>query len=118
MSLEADLKSLWGTLVSGRLFPDVIPIGAARPCMVWQQVGGRAGWYIDKTMPSHKHARIQLFTWSETRLEANSLARQAEKLLCESPIVAEPYGAFTAVHNEALNLYGTRQDFGVWYPDP
>lgn len=118
MSLEDDLKDLWGPLTSGRIFADVIPLNAPRPCTVWQQVGGRAAWYVDNTMPSHKHARIQLYVWSDRRLEANGLARQAEKLLCESAIVAEPYGAFSAVHNEALNLYGTRQDFGIWYPDP
>lgn len=118
MSLEADLKNLWGPLVGGRLFPLVIPLNAVRPCMVWQQVGGRAGWYVDKKLPSHKHARIQLFVWSDRFLEARSLARAAEKALCESPIIAEPYGALNDAHNEALNLYGTRQDFGVWYPDP
>lgn len=118
MSLEADLKSLWSSLVAGRFYADVSPDVPAYPLLIWQQVGGRAGWYVENRMPDHKHCRIQLHTWAKTRLQANQIARAAEKALCESGMVAQPYGAITALYEDELKLYGCRQDFGIWFRDP
>lgn len=118
MSIEADIVNLFGPLVGGRISPDVVPDTHSFPLIVYQFIGGAAGWYLEKKMPSHKHTRLQLTVWSERRLEADVIARTAEKLICESALVAEPYGAFTALYEEPIKKYGTRQDFGIWYPDP
>ncbi len=118
MSLESDLYVLLAPLVEGRVSPDVLPDKPTFPCITYQQIGGRSAWYSEKAMPSHKHARIQLNVWAKTRAQASEIARAAEGLLCDSDLVAEPFGALTALYEELLKLYGTRQDFGVWYPDP
>lgn len=116
MSLEASLKTLLGPLVSGRCTPDVIPDGAPTfPLIVYQQVGGQAYEYLDKSLPGHDHARVQVWVWSRTRLEASDIIRQARVALVGSDLTVETIGAATSDYNEALKLYGSRQDFGIWY---
>ena len=117
MSLEKTLSDLLGPLVEGRCTPDRVDDASDFPVITYQQAGGRAGWYIDRTMPSHKHARIQINTWARTRGEASALARLVENTFCTSTLVVEPYGAPTSLYEELLDLYGTRQDFGIWFPD-
>ncbi len=117
MGLESSLATLLGPLADGRATPDVVPEGSDYPAITFQQIGGRAGWYAESTMPSHKHARVQINTWAKTRLESSTLARAIENAFCTSGLIVEPYGAPTAVFEELLNLYGTRQDFGIWFPD-
>lgn len=117
MSIESTLVTLLGPLVGDRISPDMVPEGSDFPVIVYQQVGGRAGWYVERAKASHKHARVQINTWARTRLEAAALARSIEDAICTSTLTAEPYGAPTAVFEELLDLYGTRQDFGIWFPD-
>lgn len=118
MSLESSLKSLLNPLVGSRVYPDVAPDTATFPLITYQQVGGEAGWYLEKEIPSHKHARVQVNVWSNSRAEANTLARQLEAAICHSAFVAEPYGALTALYEPEIKKFGTRQDFGIHYPDP
>lgn len=115
--LEERLVELWGALVGGRLYPDTTPDVPIFPLLVYQQVGGRDGWYVENKLPSHRHARIQLHVWSRSRQEANTLCLSAERLLAESGLIAEPYGALTALYDESQKLYGSRQDFGIWHND-
>jgi hypothetical protein len=117
MSIEKTLNDLLGPLVDRQLFPDLIPEGAKFPAIVYQQAGGRGGWYVDRTKPSHKHSRMQIYSWARTRIEASNLARLIEDTICLSTLAAEPYGGPTALHNEQLALFGARQDFGIWFPD-
>jgi hypothetical protein len=118
VSFEGDFRAVLLSLAGGRVYPDVPPDTQQYPLLTYQQIGGRALWFLGKTMPDHKHARIQLNVWSKTRQEANDIARQAEALIITSAFVSEPIGAITALYESALKLYGTRQDFGIWYPDP
>lgn len=118
MSIEEDLVALLAPIVEGRIYPDESPDNPVFPLIIYQQIGGKAGWYLENKVPSHKHARIQIDVFSRRRTEANRLARSIEGLICESAFIAEPYGAFTALREEPLKLYGTRQDFGIWYADP
>ncbi len=118
MSLEPTLQAVLSPLVGGRAYPDTTPNGVEFPCITYQQVGGQAGWYLENNVPSHKHARVQVNVWAKSRAQANTIARQVENAICGSTLIAEPYGALSASVEEILGLYGTRQDFGVWFPDP
>ena len=117
MTLESDLYTLLSPLVNGRMYPDTTPNNPTYPCITYQQVGGDAYWYVSNELPNHKSARVQINVHSQTRAEANMIARQIEETLCLSDMIARPYGAFTATNADALELYGTRQDFGFWYAD-
>ena len=116
MSLGDTLDSTLSSLVSGRAYPDVTPGVPVFPLIVYQRVGGTAGWYVEKTMPDHKHARVQVVVWSKSRKEADTIADQVEAAICALNLPTEPYGAPTALYEESLRLYGARQHFGIWYP--
>lgn len=117
MSFESDLRALILPITT-RCYPDVTPDVATFPLSVYQQVGGQAYAYVEKKLPDHKHARIQVTIWADSRLDADVMARSVEKAIIESDFTAEAYGAFVALYEPAIKKYGTRQDFGIWYPDP
>lgn len=119
MSLEIDVFNLLSTIAPGSVYAYVTPDNgpASWPTIVYQPVGGTAGWYVDQSMPSHKHARVQITIWATDPIVANETARAVEKAFSESNMVVEPYGAFVGMHEPVQKLYGTRQDFGINYPN-
>lgn len=116
MSAEATIVALLAGLVSGRVYPDVAPSGAALPRIVYQQVGGTGLSFIDGTLPSKENGRMQIACWATTRLAAIDMAKQVEALMCASQLQAAPLGARASVYEEDTQLYGSQQDFSVW-PD-
>ena len=48
MTVEADIFNLLTGLVAGRVYPDLAPLGAARPYITYQQIGGRDLRWMDK----------------------------------------------------------------------
>lgn len=118
MSFEADFRALLAGLAGGRIYPDVTPDNVVFPCIVFQQVGGLSQMYLEKKLPDKRHARMQVHVWARTRIEANAIARAAEVAICEGAMQCEPTGALTALYEEELKLYGTRQDFGCWFAYP
>jgi hypothetical protein len=110
-----DLKSILGGLAGGRFYADVPPATPTFPLLLWQRVGGQASEYLDQSLPSHDHARVQLTAWAKTRLEADALIREARVAMLGSSHAVETFGAAVADYDDALKLYGSRQDFGIWY---
>lgn len=116
MSLEADLFNLLGPLVADRVYPDITPDNATFPLIVYQQVGGTAYEYADKTVPATDNARMQIWVWSKTRLEADDLARQARIALVGSSLTVQTIGAPVSTYDSNVKLYGSRTDYGIFYP--
>lgn len=114
-TIEQEIYLRLKSLVSNRVYPDVPPDNMQLPFILYQQVGGESEQYIDNMLPDARHSRIQINVWSETRAEANTIAREIEKTLVESDLVCEAYGGLTAIYDDDAKLYGTRQDFGFWY---
>lgn len=115
MSLEATLYGLLGSLVSGRCYPDTIPDSPVFPLIVYQQVGGQAVEFMEQAMADQDNARVQLWTWSKTRAEANSIAHQARAAIIGSAMQARTLAAPVSVYDEDMKLYGARQDFSIWH---
>lgn len=116
MSIEQALVEALSPLVEGRVSPLVVDdFEQTYPWITFQQIGGRAGWYLERAVPSRLNARVQLNTWAKSMTEAADLARRIEQRICVAFDAAEPLGAFTATYEERVNLYGTRQDFSIWY---
>ena len=119
MTFESDLVARIGSLVSGRVFPDVAPFGTTRPYITYQQVGGDALSYVDDVVPTLQNGLVQINVWSSSRAEANSIARQIEALLVTATAFqARPAAALIATHENGLDppLYGAMQDFDIWSP--
>lgn len=115
MTAEATIHATLGSLVGGRIFPDVAPGVAALPRIVYQQVGGLSLVYTEGTLPDKENGRMQIACWALTRLAAVELAKQVEAAMAASvDFQAEPIGARNSVYEDDTKLYGCRQDFSVW----
>lgn len=115
MNVEAEIKTLLGGLVAGRVYPDVAPAKASLPRIVYQQVGGRSLNYVDQQIPDVKNGRFQLACWAATREAATALALQVEAIMIlAEKIQAQPLGAHASTRESDTGLYGARQDFDVW----
>ena len=115
MSLSNTLYTLLNPLAVGGASVDAIPDTPTFPLTVFQQVGGRAFEYLDQSLPSHDHARVQVWAWARDPDQADALIRSVRVALLGSELVVETLGAEVSDYNEALKLYGRRQDFGIWH---
>lgn len=116
MTVEADIFNALKGLVSNRVYPDVAPEGAARPYITYQQVGGGAVNFVDPTIPSKRNGRFQINVWANTRAAASTLARQVEDALrATAALQTTVLSAPVASYEPDTKLYGTLQDFSVWF---
>lgn len=116
MSLEERLFDALGPLVEGRCTPDVTADNPVYPLIVYQEVGGLAIDYSEQAPADHDNARVQVWVWSTTRLEASDLSRQVRNVLLASDLKVKTLGAPVSDMNAVLKLYGARTDFSIWYP--
>lgn len=115
MSVESDIYTALQALVSGRLYPDVGPQDATLPYMTYQQVGGDAANFLAGN-PSKRNARFQINAWARTRAESATLIRAAEDLMrSTSTLNATTLGGAVAVFEPDTKLFGSTQDFSVWF---
>ena len=114
MTVEADLYTLLGALVSGRAYPDVAPTGTALPWITYQQVGGESVVFMESTLASKRNGRFQISVWATTRLESIALIRQAESAIVTN-LKALPQGGAFADYEPETALYGARQFFSLWF---
>lgn len=117
MSVESEIFSLLGSLVSNQCYPDKTPDVPAFPCIVYQVVGGEAHDYMERKLPDSENYRVQVGCWAKTRSAASALALQVRATLIESGAAfksAETLGQAVSLYDDALKLYGSRQDFGLW----
>ena len=122
MSIESSIFTLLkniSAIKSGsisRVYPDVTPDDPVFPLIVYQVVGGRAYDYMDRRVPGCEHYRVQISCWSKTAEERRSLALAVRKLIIESTSfkASETMGQAVDDYEDALKLYGSRQDFGIW----
>lgn len=116
MSMEEDIANALNSLVANRVYPDVAPTKVQKSYIVYQQVGGVAINYVEGGVVGQSNARVQVAVWSGTRLEASALSRQAEAALRQvASLKTTVLGAPVSVYDEDTKLYGSRQDFSVWF---
>lgn len=117
MTVEADLFNALSALVPAtRVYPDVAPQNVAKPYITFQQVGGSAINTLESVIVGKRNARFQVNCWDTSRLAVATLARQVEDAIASSSVLhGFVLGAMTAVFEQDLLLYGTRQDFSLWY---
>jgi len=116
MSLHSDIKGQLNSLCSNRVYSDVTPdTPLTFPLIIYQQVGGKAFEFVEQTLPSKDHARVQVIAWAKTRLAADALMRSARVALVTGSLKATTYAAPVNIYSDDTKLYGSRCDFGIWY---
>jgi len=115
-SAESVTYSAIKALASGRVYPDVAPATAVKPYIVYQSVGG-----VDETTfdgaDTLQNSRMQVAVWAATRAEAATIIQQVRAALTAAPVRGVPIGAPVSVYEDDTKLYGSRQDFSIWYQE-
>lgn len=114
MSLEAEVRAAL-LPVCPRVYPDAVTVAPVYPLIIYQQVGGRAVDFSEQKVADKDNARLQVWVWAKTRLEASQLARAARVALVEGDTKARTLGAPVAAYDDTLNIYGSRTDYDIWY---
>jgi len=115
MTVETDIVAALTSLVGGRVYPDVGPVGAVLPYITYQQIGGASVNFLERGVPDKKNGRFQVNVWSTTRLQAASINLLIETALVTSTAFqADAIGAPLATRDEETKFYGAAQDFSIW----
>ena len=121
MSIEGLVRNVL-LVACDKVFPDLAAFGTDAPYLVWNQLGGKALYYLDNSPADRRNAVIQVAAWAKTRLEANALIRAAESALCApggtnsldpNSLIASALGDLMATHDPETNLYGATQRFTI-----
>jgi hypothetical protein len=117
MSVEADIFTVLGPLVSNRVYPDTAPLNTTKPYIVYQRIGGRVITPLGKDIPDKQNARVQVMCWAATRLGSSNLALQVEDTMRTSEVfvACSPESAPVSMNEPDLGIYGAAQDFTIWY---
>lgn len=103
-------------LAGGRVYPRVAPPRSVKPYIVFQGAGG-----VDETTfdgpDTLQNRRMQVTVWSADSVEADSINKQVRDALTAEPVLGTPIGAPTDVYEDDTKLYGSRQDFSIWYQE-
>jgi hypothetical protein len=115
MTVETQVFQVLRALVNDRVYPDVAPAGSLHPYIVYQQVGGAAINFVDRTTPSKRNSWMQVCVWAETRIEASSLIEQVELALRGTAgLQVAVQAAPVSTYDDVTQLRGARQDFSIW----
>lgn len=113
MTIEAALHTLISPLCA-RVYPDTAPLDTVLPYVVWVQVGGDAINPVNGGAVNLRWGRIQVNVWAATRIAANTLMRQIEDALRDTPTFAVVEGALISRYEDGPPaLYGAQQDFTI-----
>ena len=94
MTVETSIFSLLSSLVSSRVYPDTAPLSTPRPYITYQRIGGEAVTFVENTVPSMQNGVFQINLWSDTRMEASSIALAIESaFVTATAFQARPTGA-------------------------
>lgn len=122
MTVEDTLYSTLGPAIGPsaaekkRVYPLVAPPGAAKPYITFQQVGGKAINFVESAVPGLRNGVFQINCWATTNAAAKALAIAAEEaLILAVALQTTVLGAAVVEFDEVAQLFGSRQDFSVWY---
>lgn len=118
MTIEADVHAAIAA-VCPRVHAVLAPLGAMRPYVTVQNVGGRPTYWLDRTPSDKRVLRLFVKSWANSKAEAMAMARQIEVAMMAAT-------AFTArVDSELLDdvetdiepwLFSELQEFVVIGP--
>lgn len=120
MTFEEKLFVVLAALAPGAVYRLVTPDSGSigNPFIIYQQISGQAEWYLDQSLPQHRHHRVQINCWGSDAQLVLSLRHQVEKAIAAADWPAQPYDNHTDLYIPESKLYGTRQQFGIWHPAP
>ena len=115
MTTESDLYNTLKALVVNRVYPDLAPIGTARPFITYSQVGGEALAFLENTLPDKKNGRFQIDVYADSRAVCSAVALQIEAVMTAAvAFQARAMGAPVSGYEPDMLIFSSMQDFSIW----
>lgn len=116
MSIEDTISQALDPLVDQRVYRDNARFSTPRPYITFQQVGGEPVDYMAGAVPDLDNGRFQINVWADDRDTAAAIGRAARAALVGSTAMrATTASGMVATWLDGTGLYGTRQDFSIWF---
>jgi hypothetical protein len=118
VSSNADVTTIIGSAPC-RLYPDVIPQGAALPAAVYQGVGGAPANTLADRAPAD-YVRMQIWSWALDADTANALAEAFRAALEDADaLLAAGVGCYCigfigSNYEDDTKRFGVLYDYGFW----
>ena len=113
-SAESIVYGALRSLVADRVYPDVAPLGAQRPYITYQAVGGQdvnaLGGPADL-----QNSRMQINVWADSRASAATTMGAAFTAMTADAVKGIPIGAPVSTFEQDTKLYGSRLDYSLWF---
>lgn len=107
--------ALKGLVASNCCWADQAPENTAKPYIVFQAVGGQDEATFDG-VADLQNTRMQIAVWGDSRIgQVGPLMVAIRAALCNSEIRATPIGSPVSSYEDDTKLYGSRQDFSIWW---
>jgi len=113
-SAEQIVHDALTALGMGGVYPDVASQNAPRPWFTYQAIGGQSINQLDDVV-ALQNARMQVNAWATTRAAAVAMISAASAALCFEPVLATSIGAPVSTYEPDTKLFGSRQDFSIWF---
>lgn len=116
--IPAVLNSLVDNRVWQMATPDNLPRGTDGlflPFVLWHRVGGQDQEYIDQTMGSHRHARIQIQSCAPSGITADTLHEAVCQALLASAYTVGVLGSPVGTYDADRKLHAPWQQFSIWF---
>ena len=113
MSIELDIQTLLGALVSGRCYPLVAPDPVAKPYITFQVISDNELVVLDGPNGT-VNKRVQVNTWAKTYGEAKTLNQSVKDAMKAASFVNIPLPSGGDQYEPDTQLYGEITDFSVW----
>ena len=115
MTTESDLFNTLKSLAANRVYPDLAPLSALRPFIVYSQVGGESLAFLNNALPDKKHGRFQIDVYADSRAGCALVALQVETAMAAATVFnARAIGAPTSTYEPDVLIFGSQQDFSIY----
>lgn len=89
MSAETDLYTAIQSVVSGKVYPGIVPEGTELPYIEYERTGSIPQNVLNSITPALTAVQLQVSIWAETLAAAQTLRDSVLTALASSPVVLE-----------------------------
>lgn len=112
--IEPQFTAALATLFGNRVYPDIAPLDAKKPYLVYGQVGGLPSNTLCGNTDA-QNGRFQFDVWADSRAQSSTLMRQVETIMTSPPFRGVSQGGLVASKDEVTKAYGSRWDVSLWW---
>ncbi len=113
MSIELDIQTLLGALVSGRCYPLVAPDSVVKPYITFQVITEKELVVLDGPTGT-ENKTVQVNVWAKTYGEAKTLKQSIKDVMKTAVFANIPIPGGGDRYEPETQLYGEITDFSVW----